>query len=87
MLRRHKIRRPTHLRLRLLRPPLLLLLDQEPDAEIVEAIGRVADADCLIRLRRTAERCPALIGDVIDALELSDDPRAAALVAQLTAPG
>lgn len=69
------------------RLPLLPLLDQAPDAEIVEAIGRVADADCLIRLRRTAECFPALIGDVIDALEMSDDPRAAALAEQLTAPG
>ena len=68
------------------RRPLVLLLDQAPDAEIVEAIGRVADAECLIRLRRTAEYCPSLIDDVIDALEMSDDPRAAALAEQLTAP-
>ncbi len=62
------------------------LLDSEPTPEIIGALGIIADEDCLILLRRMAERVPGLADCVLDALEASDHPRAAALAATLQAP-
>ena len=68
------------------RPLLTRLLHEAPTPEIVWALAGLADEACFILLGRLAQRNPALTGAVIDALEASDHPRAAAIAATLQAP-
>jgi hypothetical protein len=65
------------------RATLRRLLENEPSPAIVAALGRIADEDCLVLLARLARRVPALADAVIDALEASEHPRAAALLESL----
>jgi HEAT repeat protein len=68
------------------KPVLLRLLQESPNPEIIAALAVIADPDCLILLGRLARRVPVLTGAVIDALEASDHPQAAALAAALQDP-
>jgi HEAT repeats len=68
------------------RPLLKHLLQETPTPEIVSALAGIADDECLVLLRRLAQHAPALTEAVIDALEMSDHPRAAAIAATLQAP-
>jgi hypothetical protein len=65
------------------RPWLARLLRQSPDAELVEAVTAVADEDCVVLLGRIARQQPALHDAVLAALEASETPRAAAILAAL----
>jgi hypothetical protein len=68
------------------RPLLTRLLRDAPRPELIWALAGIADEAGFILLRRLAEHDPALTSAVIDALEASDHPRAAAIAAMLQAP-
>lgn len=62
------------------RPPLLAMLARSPSKDIVTALAEIADDDILVLLGRIAAAKPgALRDDVIEALDRSDHPRAAAV--------
>jgi HEAT repeats len=67
------------------RPALAGLLREAPSPEIIEAIPRIADEDCVIVLGRIVRTQPALAAAARDALEMIDNPRARQVVAALTA--
>ena len=62
---------------------LLRRLQQEPDADLIDAIVPIADEECAILLGRVARRHPALRAAVMAALDALETPRAAALLASL----
>lgn len=66
------------------RPALAGLLRDAPSPEIIEAIPRIADEDCVIVLGRIVRTQPALSDAARDALEMIDHPRAQQVVAALT---
>ena len=49
---------------------LLNMVRQNPDAEAINAIARIADEDCIVLLKRIALSDPALADAVQDALEI-----------------
>ena len=65
------------------RARLIRLLDERPDADVIEALALVADEDCTIRLGRAARRHPSLRDAAIGALEAIDTPRANIVLAGL----
>ena len=67
------------------RPALAGLLRDAPSLEIIEAVPRIADEDCVIVLGRIVRTQPALADAARDALEMIDHPRARQVVAALTA--
>jgi hypothetical protein len=64
---------------------LVDLLRESPDADVVGALGAVADDDCLVLLGRTARAVPDLAGAVLSALDDCDRPKADAIAARLRA--
>lgn len=58
------------------RPALAGLLRDAPSLEIIEAVPRIADEDCVIVLGRIVRTQPALADAARDALEIIDHPRA-----------
>jgi HEAT repeat protein len=71
--------------LREARPALARLLREAPSAEIIDAIPKIADEDCVIVLGRIARTRPALADAARDALEMIDHPRARQIVAAIAA--
>jgi HEAT repeat protein len=67
------------------RPALAGLLRDAPSLEIIEAIPRIADEDCVIVLGRIVRTQAPLAAAARDALEMIDHPRAEQVVAALTA--
>jgi HEAT repeats len=67
------------------RPALASLLRDAPSLEIIEAVPRIADEDCVIVLGRIVRTRPALADAARDALEMIDHPRARQVVAALEA--
>jgi len=67
------------------RPALVRLLRDAPTGEIIDAIPKIADEDCVIILGRIARTQPALADAARDALETIDHPRARQALAALTA--
>jgi HEAT repeat protein len=65
------------------RPALARLLREAPSLEIIDAIPRIADEDCVIVLGRIVRTQPALADAARDALETIDHPRARQVVAAL----
>jgi hypothetical protein len=64
---------------------LARLLRNAPSVEVIDAIPRIADEDCVILLGRIVRTQPALADAALDALEMIDHPRARQLVAAITA--
>ena len=64
---------------------LARLLRYAPSVEVIDAIPRIADEDCVILLGRIVRTRPALADAALDALEMIDRPRARQLVAAFTA--
>jgi hypothetical protein len=71
------------------RPMLLRVLRAEPSAEVIDAVGFVADEECIVLLGRIARTRPDLAACAIAALEqiAEDDVRAAAIVAAIGQAG
>jgi HEAT repeats len=65
------------------RPHLTRILHEEPTPEIIEALVPIADKDDIIQLGRLAQRVPVLAPRVLNALETSDHPHAAAIASML----
>jgi HEAT repeat protein len=65
--------------------PLARLLRNAPSLEVIDAIGNVADEDCVILLGRIVRTQPALAEAALEALEMIDHARARQLVAALAA--
>ncbi|MGH6898455.1 MAG: HEAT repeat domain-containing protein [Geminicoccaceae bacterium] len=63
------------------RPALTRLLRDAPSLEIIEAMPRIADEDCVILLGRIVRTQPALADAARDALEMIDHPRARQIAA------
>jgi hypothetical protein len=64
-------------------PLLTSLLRLEPTEEVIDAIGPVADEECIVQLGRIARTNPMLSAAAVSALESTDDPRAQAIAARL----
>lgn len=67
------------------RSALVRLLCEQPSAEILDAITRVADEESIVLLGRVARAAPHLCPAVIDALEAIDHPLAQRLAAAISA--
>jgi HEAT repeats len=67
------------------RPVLVRLLQEDPSMEVIDAAVSVDDAACIVLLGRIARTRPDLASAALGALGDSDDPRAAAIAAALTA--
>ena len=55
------------------------LLREEPSEEVIDAVSRVADEECIVLLGRIARSKPALSDAALDALESIDHHRASAM--------
>jgi HEAT repeats len=64
---------------------LVRLLRNAPSVEVIDAIPRIADEDCVILLGRIVRTQPALAAAALDALEMIDHPRARQLLAAFSA--
>jgi hypothetical protein len=67
------------------RPALAQLLRIAPTAEVIDAVSRVADEECVILLARIARTNAALTTNAAIALDQLDHPRASALRAVIVA--
>ena len=65
------------------RPLLTRLLRLEPTEEVIDAVGPVADEECIVQLGRIARTNPMLSAAAVSALESMDDPRAQSIAARL----
>jgi HEAT repeat protein len=59
------------------RPLLMALLRRQPSAEVMEALGQIADEEVIVALGRVARDVPDLAHPVLDILEQIEDSRAA----------
>lgn len=67
------------------RAALARLLRDGPSPEVIEAIAAIADEDALVLIGRLARTRPHLAEAAIEALEASDHPRAAPILAAVSA--
>jgi hypothetical protein len=67
------------------RAALAGLLRNAPSVDVIEAVPRIADEDCIILLGRIARTQPTLADAALEALETIDHPRARQLVAAVSA--
>jgi hypothetical protein len=63
------------------RPALLRLLREAPSPAVIDALGAVADEECLVLLGRLARTRQDLADAALEALDANDTPRAAAIAA------
>lgn len=63
------------------RPSLLRLLRHDPSVEVIEAVGGIADEECVVLLGRIARTRPDLAEAALAALDGIDAPRAAKIAA------
>ena len=68
------------------RPVLAALLERTPSEEVIEAVGSVADELCLVLLGRIARSGSKLAPAALAALEGSDHPQAAKVIATIVPP-
>jgi hypothetical protein len=67
------------------RPLLMALMRRQPSAEVVEALGPIADEEVIVSFGRVARAMPDLAQPVLDALDQLGDFRAARVAAALRA--
>jgi HEAT repeats len=67
------------------RPLLIALLRRQPSAEVVEALGPIADEEAVVALGRIAREIPDFVQPVLDILDQLGDFRAARVAAALRA--
>jgi plasmid stability protein len=65
------------------RPLLTRRLRDDPSPEVIDAISRIADEDCIILLGRLLRTESTLADVVLDALDASDHPRAAQIIGNM----
>ena len=68
------------------RPLLARYLREEPSAQLIDAVGPVADEECIILLGRIARTMPDLMAAALDALDATDHPRALRIAVEIGAP-
>ena len=66
---------------------LLSELESNPTSHVIYALESIIDEDIITHLGRRAESSPDLVGVIIDVLQLSEIPRAKAVVKRLSKPG
>jgi len=68
------------------RPLLARYLREEPSAQLIDAVARVSDEECIILLGRIARTMPDLMAAALDALDAIDHPRALRIAAEIGVP-
>jgi len=61
-------------------------LREEPSAQLIDAVARVSDEECIILLGRIARTMPDLMAAALDALDAIDHPRALRIAAEIGVP-
>lgn len=65
-------------------PILLALLARAPSREVIDAVTKIADEDCVVLLARIVRTLPHLADAALEALDVIEHPRAAQLLESLT---